>query len=90
MTTRMEVRQIDAWKYDNDWTYNDSIPLRDVLIEGEPTTRKILNALRRFNFILPKSIYEVDDVNDFEGVWTVRLKKDGMPLFDVIEVPRVR
>ena len=80
--TKLKVSQIDAWWYFDGWTYNDSIPICSVEINGEPTTRKILRALRDKNLLRPESIYVVDDY--FVNEWTVQLRDTLKPLFGLV------
>lgn len=82
--TRLKVSQIDAWWYFDSWIYNNSIPICSVEINGEPTTRKILRALRDKNLLRPESIYVVDDYLSYENIWTVQRKNDLKPLFDMV------
>lgn len=83
--TKLKVIQIDAWAdLDNLWTYNDAIPICTVEVNGEPTTRKILTALRNINLLRPESIYVVDDYLSYENTWTVQRKNDLKPLFDMV------
>lgn len=80
--TKLKVSQIDAWWYFDNWTFNDSIPICSVEINGEPTTRKILRALRDKNLLRPESIYVVDDY--FVNEWTVQLRDTLKPLFGLV------
>lgn len=80
--TRLKVSQIDAWWYFDSWIYNNSIPICSVEINGEPTTRKILRALRDKNLLRPESIYVVDDY--FVNEWTVQLRDTLKPLFGLV------
>lgn len=80
--TKLKVSQIDAWWYFDNWTYNDSIPICSVEINGEPTIRKILRALRDKNLLRPESIYVVDDY--FVNEWTVQLRDTLKPLFGLV------
>lgn len=82
--TKLKVSQIDAWWYFDNWTYNDSIPICSVEINGEPTIRKILRALRDKNLLRQESIYVVDDYLSYENIWTVQRKNDLKPLFDMV------
>lgn len=82
---KLQVFQIDAWRDpDGSWTYNNSIPLRKIEINGEVTKRKIFKALRNVNLLGPESIYQIDDYFVYEGMWNVQLR-NGMPLYDVSE-----
>lgn len=82
--TKLKVYQIDAWRdIEGGWTYNNSIPIFKIEIDGEPTSRKILKALRDKEVISPKSLYRVDNYLDYEGIWTVQSKNTYEPLFDV-------
>lgn len=80
--TKLKVSQIDAWWYFDNWTFNDSIPICSVEVNGEPTTRKILRALRDKNLLRSESIYVVDDY--FVSEWTVQLKENLKPLFNLV------
>lgn len=81
----LEIFQIDAWREpDNSWRYNNSFPIGWLEVNGEPTKRKILKALREKELLSPKSIYQVDDYFTFEGTWIVQLR-NGMPLYNLIE-----
>ena len=83
---KLQVVQIDAWADpDGGWTYNNSIPLTDIEINGELTARKVFRALRGKGFLRKESDYRLDDCFSFEGIWVVKLKEDDMPLFDLIE-----
>ena len=80
----LKVYQVDAWREpDGGWTYNEMFPLCCVSIKGEPTTRKILKALREKELISNKSIYQVDDYFDYEGSWEVQLIRNLEPLYNL-------
>lgn len=84
--TKLEVFQIDAWaEPDGSWRYNNSISICEVEVNGQPTKRKILKALRNKGLLSPESIYQVDDYLTFEGTWVVQLR-NGKPLFDLLEL----
>ena len=83
----LKVYQVDAWREPSgDWTYNDSIPICKVSVRGEPTTRKILKALRDKGLLRDKSIYQVDDYLSYEGSWEVQLIRNWMPLYNLKEI----
>ena len=82
----LRVYQIDAWADPaSGWTYNDSIHIFDISMNGQPTVRKILKALRNKEVLCPESIYKIDDYFSYEGIWSVQLRSNDMPLFDLIE-----
>lgn len=82
----LKVYQVDAWREpDGGWTYNETFPLCYVSVKGEPTTRKILKALREKGLISNKSIYQVDNYFNYEGSWEVQLIRNWQPLFNLKE-----
>lgn len=83
----LQVWQIDAWAnpIHKTWTYNNTIPICKVTVNGDPTKRKILKALRDAEILKPESIYRVDDCS-YDGWWSVQLKSNYMPLFDLQEL----
>jgi len=81
---KLQVWQIDAWKDPDGWRYNNSIPIGDIEVNGEPTKRKILKALRDKEWLDHKR-YIVDDYFTFEGTWMVKMPND-MPLYDLLEI----
>jgi len=86
--TKLWVYQIDAWKEpDNTWRYNNSIEIATIAVNGEPTSRKLLRALREKGITTRESIgkIEIDDLFIDSGTWCVVKKSDGMPLFDLQE-----
>ena len=84
----LKVFQIDAWREpDNTWTYNNSIPVGKVEINGEPTTRKLLKALYDKEYLykpLAVGKFTVDHYFDYEGLWTIKQKSDDCPVFDLM------
>ena len=83
---KLQVYQIDAWREDYSWTYNNSIPICKIEIKGQPTTRKILKSMREKELISNNSIYLVDNYFDYQGIWTVQRKGTLEPLFDLQEI----
>lgn len=82
---KLHVFQIDAWiEPDGTWTYNNSMEICCFKMDN-PTPRRILKALRGRNLLSPDSIYKVDDTFLDEGWWSVKLKSNEMPLFDLLE-----
>lgn len=81
----MQVLQIDAWNGPDGWTYNNVIPICTIEVNGMPTPRKILRALRDKGLIREKVRYNVDDYFVFEGTWLVQAR-NGMPLYDLVEM----
>jgi len=81
----LQIIQIDAWRNDNCWTYNNIFPLEKIKVDWEPTKRRILKLLREKGYIGHGSIYQVDDYLSPEGTWCVQ-KRNGQPLFDVVEM----
>lgn len=81
---KFEIRQIDAWREpDGSWTYNDSIPVGYLEIEGEPTTRRILKAMYDKEILLAKRTFKVDDYFSYDGVWSIQRRDNDMPVFDL-------
>jgi len=80
----LQIYQVDAWaEGDSGWTYNDSFPLKKIYINGEVTEKKLLNALRRNEFIGPIRDYVIDDYYDYQGEYEVQLIKDDYrPIFN--------
>ncbi len=88
MAKKYQVLQIDAWAYGDDWVYNNVIPLGKVYIEGEPSKVKILNALRRNNYLAAgnNKDYAIDDSYIDTATWSLVKSNDYMPLFDLVEI----
>lgn len=85
----LQVYQIDAWiEPDGSWTYNNTFPICKVSVNGEPTKRKILKALRDKE-LLPepdKFKVSVDGYFTYDGIWSVQKRSNFMPVFDVVEL----
>ena len=85
---RLEVFQIDAWREpDRTWTYNNSMSICFVEVDGDPTPRKIIKALRNKEILPPRNKLhvKVDDYFTFDRTWCIQKAGNSMPLFDLIE-----
>ena len=81
------VYQIDAWlEPDKSWRYNNSIEVGTVEINGEPTTRRILKAMRDAGYITKPGFHEVDDYFSCDSTWVVQEIRNGRPVFDLVGV----
>ena len=84
---KLEVFQIDAWHNpDLTWYYNNRMSIGYVEVNGMPTTRKILKALRDKEWLSSDNIYTVDDYLAYDGIYVVMQKNTLEPFFDVVEV----
>ena len=89
MQKKFRVISIDAWWHDNEWIYNNILPCGMVYITGNPSKTKILNALKRNNY-LPQKVentqYDVDDGRIYDAVICVMQADDYMPLYELVEI----
>ena len=75
---RYEVRQIDAWKYDDEWVVNDSFFIDDFLTSAKDHKRAFIAFLnkRGISFKLNRTL-----VDDDGSCLTVIDRKTKEPLF---------
>lgn len=78
--------QIDAWRYDEGWNYNNSIKIGNVEIHGEPSPRKLFKALRDQCLLDPHERYELDTSLSYDGIYTVCRRSNHEPLYDLMSV----
>ena len=84
---KLEVFQIDAWRNpDLTWYYNNRISIGYIEVNGMPTTRKILKALRNKEWLSGSNSYTIDEFLAYDGIYVVMQKNTLEPLFDVVEV----
>ena len=76
-----EVRQIDAWWYDDCWNWNDSYRLGTMKTASEDVGRALTGWLRRKGF----SFYKGRTLIEYDGdVYTIIDRKTKCPLFAAI------
>lgn len=75
---RYAVYQVDAWKYDDDWSVNDSFFVGDFLTSAKDHKRAFIDYLRRrgISFKLNRTLIEDDG-----SCFTVVDRKTKEPLF---------
>lgn len=88
MKTKLWVYQIDSWaEPDGTWRHNDSIEVATIEVNGEPTVRKLLKALRQKGLTTRESIgrIKIDTTFVDSGTWCVVESKNERPVFDLQE-----
>jgi hypothetical protein len=80
ITEAYEIREIDAWMYDDSWTYNTSYRLGSFTTTGDPA-RAFRRALKR----LGVTFYKGKTVTEYDGdVYEIVDRKTREPLFAAI------
>ena len=74
-----ELRLIDAWRDEDGWTWNTSVFEDNVYFE-EPTTRRILKALRNWGYLKRGSTGKCTVVTD-GCMYEVQDRRTNEPLY---------
>ena len=80
---KLMLHSIDAWRDgEYGWQYNQTFRCEEVYIE-EPTTRRILSALRKWGYLTEQSKgrVTVEDMGYDHACWEICARGTGEPLF---------
>ena len=81
--TKLDVYYIDAWAdCENSWTYNDMWFVKELTIKGEPTKRKLVNALVRNELLKPGIKCEMEECSFDPPIFSIMRADDMMPMYD--------
>ena len=78
---KYEIRQIDAWYYDDCWNYNETFHVGEFTTNAKNLKKAFCNALHNLGIVFNRGrVVIVDDGDTLEA----QNRKDGEPLFVAI------
>ena len=80
--TTYDIRQVDAWRYDDEWVYNNTYHLGTFTTAAKDTARAFRRALRNLGIVF---VHPHQTVTVYDGdVYEIIDRKTGEPMFCVI------
>lgn len=78
---KYEVRQIDAWMYDDGWTWNESWHIGEFVTNARNEKRAFTRFLNRHGIVFKKNRTRIEN---YGTVYEIQDRKTGEPLFAAI------
>lgn len=83
MKTKFEIRQIDAWYYDECWNYNETWHICYFETNAKDEKRAFMNALHKHGIVCKRGKCKIE----FDGEFLVLIdRKTEEPLFVAIPI----
>ena len=80
---KFEIREVDAWRYDDCWNYNETYHIGEFTTNAKNPKRSFCNALHKLGIVFNRGrAVVVDDGEMME----VQDRKSGKPLFVAIPI----
>ena len=80
---KFEIRQIDAWFYDDCWNYNETFRIGEFTTNAENVKRAFCRALHGLGVVFRRGCVVVVDEGD---LLEIQDRKSGEPLFVAIPI----